>query len=163
MRASSFPAKGRRLTMGRGISRRAPFKGYPRPTRAFPASPRAPRAKNIRSTFATIAIVRAQEVGEPVEPEMSPLERTTAKRRFPLAAATPAAPDRVRDPAPGTREMRDLFFVRPDVVNFNASYGTPVREVRTVPWRRPLREFSTSFEASLETRTQITRRAAPPR
>ena len=149
--------------MGRGISRRAPFKGYPRPTRAFPASPRAPRAKNIRSTFATIAIVRAQEVGEPVEPEMSPLERTTAKRRFPLAAATPAAPDRVRDPAPGTREMRDLFFVRPDVVNFNASYGTPVREVRTATLAKAAsRVFHLFRGLPRNTRTQITRRAAPP-
>lgn len=114
------------------ISRRAPSRGDPRPTRAFPASPRAPRAKNIRSTLATTAtIVRAPEGDAPVESEMAHLERTTAKPRFPLAAATPAAPDRARDPAPGTREMRDLFFVRPDVINFNASYGTPVREVRT--------------------------------
>ena len=143
--------------MGRGISRRAPFKGYPRPTRAFPASPRAPRAKNIRSTFATIAIVRAQEVGEPVEPEMSPLERTTAKRRFPLAAATPAAQDRVRDPAPGTREMRDLFFVRPDVVNFNASYGTPVREVRTATaGEGRFASFPPLSRPPRNTRTQIT-------
>ena len=81
---------------------------------------------------------------------MSPLERTTAKRRFPLAAATPAAPNRVRDPAPGTREMRDLFFVRPDVVNFNASYGTPVREVRTATLAKAgSRVFH--LEASLET------------
>jgi hypothetical protein len=114
------------------ISRRAPSRGDPRPTRAFPASPRAPRAKNIRSTLATNStIVRAPEGDAPVESEMAHLERTTAKPRFPLAAATPAAPDRARDPAPGTREMRDLFFVRPDVINFNASYGTPVREVRT--------------------------------
>jgi hypothetical protein len=26
--------------------------------------------------------------------------------------------------------MRDMFFVRQDNINFNASYGTPVREVR---------------------------------
>jgi hypothetical protein len=26
--------------------------------------------------------------------------------------------------------MRDMFFVRQDNVNFNASYGTPVKEVR---------------------------------
>lgn len=32
-------------------------------------------------------------------------------------------------PAPGSQEMRDMFFVRQDAVNFNASYGTPVREV----------------------------------
>ena len=94
---------------------------------------------------------------------MSPLERTTAKRRFPLAAATPAAPDRVRDPAPGTREMRDLFFVRPDVVNFNASYGTPVREVRTATLAKAAsRVFHLFRGLPRNTRTQITRRAAPP-
>jgi hypothetical protein len=33
-------------------------------------------------------------------------------------------------PAPGSSEMKELFFVRPDTRNFNASYGTPPREVR---------------------------------
>ena len=51
-----------------------------------------------------------------------------AARRGDAAAARTASA--IRD-VPARVEMRDLFFVRPDVVNFNASYGTPVREVRT--------------------------------
>ena len=33
-------------------------------------------------------------------------------------------------PAPGTQGMKELFFVRQNSINFNASYGTPAREVR---------------------------------
>lgn len=51
-------------------------------------------------------------------------------RKMPRVASSPALPTRATAPRPGSREMRDLFFVRPDAVNFNASYGTPAREVR---------------------------------
>ena len=44
--------------------------------------------------------------------------------------STPELGVHATGPAPGSKEMRDMFFVRQDAVNFNASYGTPVREVR---------------------------------
>ena len=59
-------------------------------------------------------------------------------------ASTPSLQARASTPAPGSQGMRDMFFVRQDNINFNASYGTPVREVRprstatkTPPTRRP--------------------------
>ena len=33
-------------------------------------------------------------------------------------------------PMPGSAEMRKHFFLKQEALNFNASYGTPVREVR---------------------------------
>ena len=45
-------------------------------------------------------------------------------------ASTPSLQARASTPAPGSQGMRDMFFVRQDNINFNASYGTPVREVR---------------------------------
>lgn len=45
-------------------------------------------------------------------------------------ASTPVISTQSAGPAPGSQEMRDMFFVRQDAVNFNASYGTPVRQVR---------------------------------
>ena len=45
-------------------------------------------------------------------------------------ASTPSLQARTSMPAPGSQSMRDMFFVRQDNINFNASYGTPVREVR---------------------------------
>jgi hypothetical protein len=58
-----------------------------------------------------------------------PSQRGSPMKR---AASTPSFPTHTSIPAPGSQGMRDMFFVRQDNVNFNASYGTPVREVR--PW-----------------------------
>jgi len=51
-------------------------------------------------------------------------------------ASTPSLQARASTPAPGSQGMRDMFFVRQDNINFNASYGTPVREVRPLANRR---------------------------
>jgi hypothetical protein len=45
-------------------------------------------------------------------------------------ASTPTLNTKTTTPAPGSQGIRDMFFVRQDNVNFNASYGTPVKEVR---------------------------------
>ena len=38
-------------------------------------------------------------------------------------------PEMPAGPVAGTRGVRDLFYIRKDALNFNASYGTPVRKV----------------------------------
>lgn len=43
--------------------------------------------------------------------------------------------------------MRDMFFVRQDNINFNASYGTPVREVRFSHPPKPPERPRPVFEA----------------
>ena len=69
-------------------------------------------------------------------------------------ASTPSLQARTSMPAPGSQSMRDMFFVRQDNINFNASYGTPVREVRfSHPPKTPERPrpvFQTEDRASTD-------------
>ena len=58
------------------------------------------------------------------------LEEATCATGMRRAASVPCFEAVPAGPAPGSPEMKELFFVRPHTTNFNASYGTPPREVR---------------------------------
>ena len=62
--------------------------------------------------------------------ELSSFAASTNKMK--RVSSMPVISDKSAGPEPGSQEMRDAFFVKQDAVNFNASYGTPVREVRTL-------------------------------
>ena len=78
-------------------------------------------------------------------------------------ASTPSLQARASTPAPGSQGMRDMFFVRQDNINFNASYGTPVREVRprsTATKTPPNATPAPCEKLEFETRTTERRRAS---
>ena len=75
---------------------------------------------------------------------LSPMKRVSSTPSF-------STPSPSSTPAPGSQGMRDMFFVRQDNINFNASYGTPVKEVSTDPLSCPnaLRTTPAPFRANL--------------
>ena len=78
-----------------------------------------------------VRVDTSASASKPLEPSGaggSPMKRV---------ASTPSLQARASTPAPGSQGMRDMFFVRQDNINFNASYGTPVRECVSRIRRRP--------------------------
>lgn len=95
-----------------------------------------------------VRVDTSASASKPLEPSGaggSPMKRV---------ASTPSLQARASTPAPGSQGMRDMFFVRQDNINFNASYGTPVREVRfSHPPKTPERPrpvFQTEDRASTD-------------
>ena len=98
------------------------------PTRTSPGT----NARNSSNTFTDNLIYRVpatSEVTGSVVPVIGGVERLSKAsfiRQAPILSEVGFTSEKL---LPGSAEMRNHFFLKQDALNFNASYGTPVREV----------------------------------